>query len=225
MTTRRLSSLVARKWTKSHIPTQVKVESSLKGTPSSVLHLRNLPISIIPDDIRRLDSETTPTEIILARNSNLKFGGNAIVRFKSSGDAIKFSNSARLAHIGTVRPVVSFVNREDEALQPDKVRHDLIANDAGRMVLITGLPGKATTHTMKRYLEMIQARLEPAPAGKSHGDPIIKLDPVGRDLQSKFLVRLVNTSEAYRIVRALHNTFFRKDVYGDVYFLTAQVMH
>jgi len=88
----------------------------------------------------------------------------------------------------------------------------------GKIVIMWGLPGKLPSDGLRNYLRAF--RLSNA---RGH-ENIVKIEPERFSLTSRHLVRCSNPSEAYRLVRRFHMTYFSEHVYGDRYLLGARVV-
>ncbi|KAI0064649.1 hypothetical protein BV25DRAFT_1800128, partial [Artomyces pyxidatus] len=89
--------------------------------------------------------------------------------------------------------------------------------DNEKSVLLYGLPGKLTidaTRSLLKGYKLAGGRAE-----------IAKLDPsYPSSLTSRILVRLANKSEAYRLVRNMHMTYFDPGVWKESYLTRARVI-
>jgi len=88
----------------------------------------------------------------------------------------------------------------------------------GKNVIMWGLPGKLPPDGLRNYLRAF--RLSEA----SGQENIVKIEPEKSSLTSRHLVRCSTPSEAYRLVRRFHMTYFGESVHGDRYLLGARVV-
>jgi len=90
----------------------------------------------------------------------------------------------------------------------------------GKHVILSGLPGKMNADSVRVWLKNYKF------ANDGSGD-VVKLDlPANHmSLMSKHFVRLANASEAHRLARTLHMTFFQQDVWDTKYLIKARVVH
>ncbi|CCM02401.1 uncharacterized protein FIBRA_04499 [Fibroporia radiculosa] len=96
-------------------------------------------------------------------------------------------------------------------------------SNQGRNVVIYGMPGKMTPESLREYLKSFKL------AGSEGGQKeIIKLEvpEVQRvTFISRYFVRTSSISEAHRLVRRVHMTFFQSDIHGTRYPIRAQVLY
>ncbi|GBE81919.1 hypothetical protein BKA93DRAFT_819367 [Sparassis latifolia] len=93
----------------------------------------------------------------------------------------------------------------------------------GKNVVMSGLPGRMTAEALREFLKGY--KLAGSEGGKKE---VVKMD-VGvyqkLAFTSRHLVRTASISEAHRLVRTLHMTFFRPEVYHHLYPLRARVVY
>ena len=109
-----------------------------------------------------------------------------------------------------------------------------------KSVVLYGLPGKMTVEALTYYLKSFKLA-DPAPESKE----IVKMDlyvhvrsacfttvlipyispPGHQSLTSRFLVRLASSSEAHRLVRKLHETFYEPEIFDKRYRVRARVIY
>jgi len=91
--------------------------------------------------------------------------------------------------------------------------------DVGRSVLLSGLPGRMSTDTVRRFLRNYKLM-----GGQAE---VVKLEPNMKSsiLTSRVLVRLSSASEAFRLVRNVHMTNYEPDTWEDKYTIRAQLIY
>jgi len=90
--------------------------------------------------------------------------------------------------------------------------------DVGRSVLLSGLPGRMSKETVRRFLRDYKLM-----GGQAE---VVKLESNTKSvLTSRVLVRLSSASEAFRLVRNVHMTNYEPDTWEDKYTIRAQLIH
>jgi len=115
---------------------------------------------------------------------------------------------------------------------------DAGTSSRGRDVVLYGLPGKIEAEDVFAALtgfEINSKSRETTDIGNEgdadeldedeHTQAVIKLPQSGRSLTSRHLVRLANTSEAHRLVRKLHMTYWEENIWGTKYMCRARVIY
>ncbi|KAH9063511.1 hypothetical protein EDB87DRAFT_1604109 [Lactarius vividus] len=90
--------------------------------------------------------------------------------------------------------------------------------DGGRSVLLSGLPGRISEDSVRKFLRNYKLM-----GGQAE---VVKLEKdTRRELTSRVLVRLSSPSEAFRLVRNVHMTNYEPDTWEDKYTIRAQPIH
>jgi len=91
---------------------------------------------------------------------------------------------------------------------------------SGRSVILSGLPGKMNSDAVRAWLKDYKF-------ASDLGGEVSKLELPAHQisLMSKHFARLANASEAQRLARSLHMTFYQQDVWGSKYLVKARVIH
>ncbi|KAI0928481.1 hypothetical protein AcW1_005717 [Taiwanofungus camphoratus] len=211
---------------------------------SSTTHivLRNLPRSALPSDIRRLIANAKVENVADVALDYRRFGptGKAWIELTNPNFVNRASRALNGGMVGgnliEATPAKPFVEASHHRVRGVKGRLEAAerglitgngpaggVKDSARGVVIWGLPGKMTPDSLKDYLKNFKlAGLE---AGKV---PIIKLEVADAPkfaLRSRHYVCLASVSEAHRLVRKLHMTFYRPEVHGERYSLRAHVVY
>ncbi|CAL1704483.1 unnamed protein product [Somion occarium] len=204
------------------------------------IKLYNLPRTAIPADLRRLCAKNnlSNTEKFNLLYERFKPTGKGFVSFTSPEFTPNAVKTLQHAMVGGSRVEVELVS-PNGMNQPGRTRgargkaqaveRGLFLGDgpdagltrAGTNVLLTGLPGKSTADIIKQYVRTFKL------AGYEDKGDVIKVDlPVSRmAVTASFVVRLASMSEAHRLVRRLHMTFYRSDLFFEKYPLKAHVIY
>ncbi|KAI9466131.1 hypothetical protein BJY52DRAFT_328106 [Lactarius psammicola] len=90
--------------------------------------------------------------------------------------------------------------------------------DGGRSVLLSGLPGRISAESVRRFLKDYKLM-----GGQAE---VVKLETHTKTVMtSRVLVRLSSASEAFRLVRNVHMTKYEPDTWEDKYNIRAQFIH
>ncbi|KAJ7172614.1 hypothetical protein C8R46DRAFT_1348986 [Mycena filopes] len=192
--------------------------------PPSLQHatnikLSNIPRTATPADLRRLvlRSQVPGVGDVAIENEFLEPTGNAYLKLTHS-DYLRPASLEALEKvtISGLHPVA-----EPSAATPPPVLHygtglssDIASN--GKSVVMWGFPKTVDPAALDR-----QALVGFSfPPGEDYIFNLLKYTGSGR-----FMVRLVSTSEAHRLVRELHMTHWRPDSHGKKYLIRARVIY
>ncbi|KAH9048174.1 hypothetical protein EDB84DRAFT_1458818 [Lactarius hengduanensis] len=90
--------------------------------------------------------------------------------------------------------------------------------DGGRSVLLSGLPGRISADSVRKFLRNYKLM-----GGQAE---VVKLETgTKKELTSRVLVRLSTASEAFKLVRNVHMTNYEADTWEDKYTIRAQPIH
>jgi len=91
----------------------------------------------------------------------------------------------------------------------------------GKNVIMWGLPGKLEPAYLKSYLKRFTL------SGKTGEEEITKLElgSAVNALSSRHLVRCISVSEAHRLVRMMHMTYYNQPLYEEKYLVRARVIY
>jgi len=97
-----------------------------------------------------------------------------------------------------------------------------VVND-GKNIVLWGLPGRLTPEGLKGLLHNFKL------AGtEGRKKEFVKVEPPDRSaytMVSKHLIRMSSVSEAHRLVRALHMTYFQPEVHKEKYLIRCRVVY
>ncbi|KAH9951225.1 hypothetical protein B0H21DRAFT_269749 [Amylocystis lapponica] len=206
------------------------------------IQLRSLPRSALPTDIRRLCAKQ--------RIENVDSVALDYDRFLPTGKAYvtltqpDFVPSALRSLKGTIvggAMIEAGSVREDQVHRPTRTRGargraqaaergimdgngvGAGVTSTGRSVVLSGLPGKLTPDALKEFLKSFKL------AGHDNDKrEIVKLEIDGHEkfaFTSRHFVRLASVSEAHRLVRSLHMTFFHPEIHDTKYPIHARVVY
>ncbi|ETW86007.1 hypothetical protein HETIRDRAFT_432539 [Heterobasidion irregulare TC 32-1] len=203
---------------------------------SKHMKLNGLPRTALPSDIRRMLVKYNITENF--GDIQLDYGrfiptGSAYLTFTAQSALHRaFIELRNASHMGfpitasrTPVPIGPPPRSRGDRGRLEASQRGVISGDGyragitetGKSVVVWGMPGKMTTDTMRLFLRGY--KLAPGEG------QITKLDSIGTQLTSRHFVRLNSMSEAYRLVRNVHMTFFEPLVWGDRYIIRARVVH
>jgi len=91
--------------------------------------------------------------------------------------------------------------------------------DNGKSVVICGMPNKMSVDGVRKFLKNYKL------AG-GQGE-VVKMDPIQKSFTpfSRIFVRLTSQSEAYRLVRNIHMTYFEPGAWDDKYLIRARIIY
>jgi len=97
-----------------------------------------------------------------------------------------------------------------------------VVND-GKNVVLWGLPGRLTPEGLKGLLHNF--KLAGTDGGKKEFMKLEIPDRTTYTMVSKHLIRMSSVSEAHRLVRALHMTYFEPEVHKEKYLIRCRVVY
>ncbi|KIM87022.1 hypothetical protein PILCRDRAFT_64078, partial [Piloderma croceum F 1598] len=153
-----------------------------------------------------------------ALNFNLKALRNASI---SSLPITSASSPPPISFAARTRGAKGRVDAADRGLFGDGPRGGVPIE--GKSVVLWGLPGRLTAEGLKGLLRNFKL------AGTEGGQKeFVKLEGpegTGYTRVSKHLIRMSSVSEAHRMVRALHMTYFMPDVHKSKYLIRCRVVY
>ncbi|KAI8087843.1 uncharacterized protein B0P05DRAFT_569325 [Gilbertella persicaria] len=166
--------------------------------------------------------------VIFCRNQEFNFNGRVVVAMASSEDArrlVEYGNRralgghiVKMSHIGHADSTSNSImnkHRRSELTHLADASHA-----AGRSVIMTGLPFKTQP---EHVLGFLRARnFFPSQGTPDH---VLRLRTKEQSTVSKFLIKFDSESEAWRCVRAFHNTDFMFKQRNQNYRLKLQVAY
>ncbi|KAI7904140.1 uncharacterized protein BX663DRAFT_504091 [Cokeromyces recurvatus] len=203
---------------------QVRMQRQIGGgansdhkEPSRFVRIRYLPRTVTTEDIYKLAREAFPKgdknilDVIFERTDEFNMTGRCIVCMSSPEDARQLveyghqrtvgGNLIDMDYYGSKKTEIAKILNEFR--RPELVSVHDAGNFSGRSVIISGFPLKTRTDNVLGYLRSRNFfPIEGSP------DNVIQLKTKNQATVSKFLVKFESESEAWRCVRAFHNTDF-----------------
>ncbi|ORX43562.1 hypothetical protein DM01DRAFT_1387099 [Hesseltinella vesiculosa] len=214
---------------------QISNKRTKKPIPTSdIVVIEGMPTTGTIEDIRKVAREAfdqgdkSIREVIFCRRNDFKFFGRCVVQMDSKEHAGKLVNYGNMRMIGGSHIKVKMGGQET-ANSKDYInrlrRQELVSvtdatSASGRTVLVNGLPPKTTVDQLFGILR--SKNLFPV-EGSSRS--VIPLRSHERSIVSKYLVKFDSESEAWRCVRAFHNTKFNLKARNSDYHLDVSVVY
>ncbi|CAO3631639.1 unnamed protein product [Cunninghamella blakesleeana] len=189
------------------------------GSPSKLVTIEGLPITTTDEDVRKVAREAFENgdkhirEVIFCRNFDFSFRGRCVLMMDSINNAGKLIEYGNLRMVGGNAITMKFSksNVKDQDLTSflnSQRRSELISvtdgtSAAGRSVVFSGLP---TRIRVDNVLGILRSKNLFPREGTSN--TVIPLKTKNQSTVSKFLIKFDNESEAWRCVRAFHNTTY-----------------
>jgi hypothetical protein len=203
------------------------------------IQIRNIPRTAVPADIRRAVTRNKLTGVSDVHIDYTRFlsAGRAYLTLTQSEFIRDNLASLQKANIGGLQvdafpsppplDVIPTRSRGARGRSDAAGRGAIVGNgpSAGLLnpnihVVIWGLPGKITPNRLKEYLSDFQL------AGTNRGEIAQVNKPEERfSLFSRHIVRMSSVSEAHRLVRQLHMTYFEPEKSGEKYPVRARVIY
>ncbi|EIN07428.1 hypothetical protein PUNSTDRAFT_114870 [Punctularia strigosozonata HHB-11173 SS5] len=203
------------------------------------IQLRDLPRSALPSDIRRVINKAKVENVADVTLDYKKFVPTGRAYLTMTHPDFTESNIRKLHGLTlTSIPVTVFTcdpppgdarpsrSRGVQGRAEAEERGVITGNGPnggitgrGKTVALWGLPWKITSEQVKLNLKGFQFA--------ASGDEVYKLDKAGIEnhSQSRHIVRLASASEAHRLVRRLHLTYWSKEMYGTKFLVRARVIY
>ncbi|KAL1921589.1 uncharacterized protein VTP21DRAFT_11305 [Calcarisporiella thermophila] len=204
-------------------PKDVARATGKKQTSTRFVMLHRLPFTTIRDDVERLwrDCEIRDSDVldvVFSRNQYFQPTGMAIIEFTEEPLAARFLLNCQKKFLGGVQ-ISSSIIADPAKILSQHSRPELGAA-SGRAVVLRGLPGRLGEDEVREWVDRVGfTPMESTEPG------VIKLQNPAKALTSKFLIKLGSESDAYRMVRKVHNTRFMSRVYGSDYTIRASVVY
>ncbi|KAH9005072.1 hypothetical protein EDB86DRAFT_2881397 [Lactarius hatsudake] len=204
-----------------------------KGHSNLHVQLTGLPRTTTPADITRLLGRNKIHNITKVALEYQRFEptGNAVLTLSQSSSLPKVMGALKqlrfFGHTMTPRTVprpteIRMRSRGLKGREEASERNVVTGNgyqggitDGGRSVLLSGLPGRISADSVRRFLRNYKLM-----GGEAE---VVKLEI--KELTSRVLVRLSSPSEAFRLVRNIHMTNYKPDTWEDKYTIRAQPIH
>ncbi|KAI9351676.1 hypothetical protein BD770DRAFT_421157 [Pilaira anomala] len=185
--------------------------------PTRFVRIDNLPVTATSEDVYKLAREALPQgdksiiEAIFCRTYGFKFYGRCVMLMKSAEDARRVVEYGNRRSVGGNTIKVSYTGSENSdpntlmssLRQPELTSITDSTSASGRSVTIVGLPwGTRPDHLLGYLRGRNFFPVEGAP------DNVLLLKTKEHSSVAKYLVKFDSESEAWRCVRALHNTIF-----------------
>jgi len=213
---------------------------SVANRNRTYIQLRGLPRTALPADIQRAVvrgrllgvSEVTidyrrflPTGgayLKLATSDPLNFNLTALRNASISSLPITSASSPPPTLFTTrARGTKGRMDAAERGLFGDGPRGGLLSE--GKNVVLWGLPGRLTPEGLKGLLRNF--KLAGTEGGRKEFVKLEGPDGTGYTRVSKHIIRLSSVSEAHRMVRALHMTYFMPDVHKSKYLIRCRVVY
>ncbi|KAI8064615.1 hypothetical protein BC940DRAFT_369153 [Gongronella butleri] len=214
---------------------QAKKGNRSKKTPSSeFIVIDGLPATTTVEDIRKLAREAISQgdscirEVIFCRQNDFKFFGRCVVQMDNSTHAGKLAEYGHMRLVGGSHIKMKLAGQEssdskafiNRLRRPELTSVADASSAAGRSVLVTGLPPKTSADQVLGILR--SKNLYPAD-GTSQS--VVPLRARQQAAVAKYLVKFESESEAWRCVRAFHNTNFNLKTSNTDYRLDVSVVY
>jgi len=205
------------------------------------IQLRNIPPTATPTDLRRLVTRSKlegVTDVALDYQRFLTSGRAYLTLshpdfLRSNLDALQNTSisSISVTAVASDPPLdVTPLRTRGTAGRVDASQRGIIVGNGIRAgllnpaknVVLWGLPGKMTPEALKKVLKRF--KLAGSDGGKQE---VAKVEMPDRTftLFSRHLVRVSSVSEAHRLVRAMHMTYFEPQRWGKKYRIQARVIY
>ncbi|KAF8983877.1 hypothetical protein BGZ46_009334 [Entomortierella lignicola] len=178
-----------------------------KQAYSPYLWISQLPTTVMPDDIKRMEiSEGSITDIIYHRNQYMEFLNRVTVVFRSATDAVEFITQKYGKYLSGHKLVMNMLDpyhpRDKRYIPPQLPPEPL----SGQMVLVSGLPAASRPDHLRTEFRRFQL-MDTTEAA------IISVPSRRTASSCQYLIRLSSRSEAFRFVRTYHNTYYQYQEY------------
>ncbi|KZS99256.1 hypothetical protein SISNIDRAFT_480819 [Sistotremastrum niveocremeum HHB9708] len=196
----------------------------------------NVPLSATREDILRMIMKCNAQNIVGVSINYERFRptGEATIRVRRPQDlypALYALKNASISHyflhfkpthdIVPIRPRTRGAKGRQEAIQRGLITGD--GPDAGiaergKSVVIWGLPPRVRLDKLREFLNNGRLSSEPTLA-------VVDPPPDGYSSTSRVLVQTKSISDAHRLVRDFHRTFYTPETFGEAYEIRAQVVY
>ncbi|KAG2209191.1 hypothetical protein INT47_005483 [Mucor saturninus] len=213
---------------------QVKKQGKKSAEPTRFVQIDSLPVTATTEDVRKLAREAFPqgdkriVEAVFCRSPEFNFQGRCVVLMASPEDARRVVEYGNRRSVGgnTIRMTYSGDSTSNPSTFMSALRRPELTSitdstsASGRAVVITGLPSRTETEHLLGFLRSRNFfPIEGAP------DNVLHLKTKEQSTVSKFLVKFDSESEAWRCVRAFHNTDFLLKNRDEKYKLSLSVVY
>ncbi|KAF9114300.1 hypothetical protein BGX27_011201 [Mortierella sp. AM989] len=174
-----------------------------KQAYSPYLWISQLPSTVMPEDIRRMEiTKDSIADIIYHRNQHMEFLNRVTVVFRSATDAVEFMTQKYGKYMSGHKLVMSMLDPyhpKDKRYIPPQLSPEPLS---GQLVLVSGLPAGSRPDNLRtefrrfHLMDTTEAAIIPVPSRRTASS-------------CQYLIRLSSRSEAYRFVRTYHNTYFQ----------------
>ncbi|ORY08283.1 hypothetical protein K493DRAFT_309881 [Basidiobolus meristosporus CBS 931.73] len=213
---------VKKDWSKPEDKLEINIspeefrKANVRGTPSNILAIKNLPLYTTQADImnfitsvQHVDAESVKT-MIFYRSSAGVLNGTCFVEFAKGSDAqvVAMANKKRMLDGRNI--TVEFTDKLP-------YRSRFIGSASGRAVVFSGLPVLFPVPEVKELLRGFKIAVD------STERPIESVPVPRNGLSGMIFVKMINEAEAHRVVRKFHNTSFKYN--NTNYTIKAQVAY
>lgn len=212
-------------------------KSAFVEPPKTIIKLSQLPRTALPSDVLRMlrTNQLENVSRVSLVYDRFKPTGKAYV---SLGTADSLNGNLRLLQKATLTsfPVDSWAGADDMPSvvrrrgaqgRQEAVDRGLVSGNGpdggivgnGKVVILFGLPGRLEPDGLGKYLKRFEAT--------SGQEEIRKVErPVGKlIIESLHMMRCASVSDAHRLVRLLHMTYYNSNLYGHKYLIRARVIY
>ncbi|KAF7732300.1 hypothetical protein EC973_005196 [Apophysomyces ossiformis] len=205
-----------------------------RAPASPLVQIEGLPMTATMEDIRKLARESFPQgdksirEICFRRTPEFNFTGTCVLHMTSPEAAKSIIDYAHRRLLGGNLMKANYVNVQSgdaaEALRrfrsPELMSVADPTSAASRSVVIVGFPRTTTPDVVMGYLRTKNFfPIEGVP------DSVVQLKTKSMAAVSKFLVKFDSESEAWRCVRAFHNTDYNWNKHKETLKLRVSVVY
>ncbi|CAG8500847.1 135_t:CDS:2, partial [Racocetra persica] len=216
-------SELAKKWERIPEGLRTTIPPVAKGKNTNLIEIKNLPYTVIPQDIKILAGDTSKnvssiSEIAFLRNNYFQLTGSVMVRFHTEKDAERFmTKNSMTSFCGHKLDIVT----HSKAYVFQRKLPQYLRREPGNCIIVSGFPVNIAIDSIKETLVSDYPGIS-----NTLCEQFIPLQIPGiAPMSSKWLLVFKSKQEAYRMVRKLHNTYFRGDQNGKKYQLKARVFY
>ncbi|KAI9276578.1 hypothetical protein BY458DRAFT_554554 [Sporodiniella umbellata] len=201
--------------------------------PTRLIKIEALPSTSTLEDIRKLAREAFDNgdrsirDIVFCRKDNLAFDGNCVVLLNSPEDATRLISYGNRRSLGGNIIKMSYVSKIsqnpegylDSLRKPQLKSKDNTKHAAGSSVIISGHPFRNIDNILGYLRSKNFFPLDGVP------DSAFLIQQRRNSPVNRFLVKFESESEAWRCVRAFHNSKYTLTRTGEVYNIYAEVVY
>ncbi|CAG8484144.1 12577_t:CDS:10 [Ambispora gerdemannii] len=190
---------------------------ALNESKTTFVLISRLPLTAIPSDIRNLakkELEPSIKEICVWRNEFYRCTGKIAVAFDSQNAAERFIGTNLNNTVAGQRISCDFI--DEDIYTRNRIRE--LVKRPGTHVTLSGLPGTISNKRMDHALTGY-AIIDREYTG------IKLLRSMGREITSKWLIKLESTREAHRLIRDVNNQYFMPGELRNEFLVQAAIVY